>query len=722
MFSLRKSLASLFALCILIFSSHAFSLENIISPCPGVWSNLQTLSLNLTDDVKEIYYSIDGQDPFQKGFLYKKEVLLPVRGKINLKLTVFFKDGKKENFEESFTVKEFSSYKKGDPKRIFLDELEKEKVYTLRPGQILNIPKDFKYCFGKDIHFLKEADSLELSKENFLTQKVNLILSDGINNFSYPINICPQENDFFEEESFPFKITNWEKITFTDLTNVYFLDEEKLNLSGDENSIKVDRSTDHTITYFPSEKEGEEDCKKTFFLKAKVDFSITKKSAESLLLQLESDDENYFFCGQENNNKPYSIKNLPSKKLLLEIFPGQEIHFNEELKVYYSGLYQGTLNFTYSLDKRPAPNPEFISSVKERFSRNSVSLTIESPGAKDIYYSLSPSVSRSDNFYGLGQDYFEKIKDGDFKLYDGKEINLFSVNEQASYYRIRAYAQDENGNASNLESIDFIIDENNYYFNSSTKFKKDESFPLGTYQNPFTDFYDALKKLSNLSNVKLHVLSDLNLKNQNLVFTKDISLEGHNVKLTFDSASKITILNSSVKFKNFKIKGTLTPSNNKFIFLKNASLTFHGNELELTSSSNISSSLYAIYSQSSEVDVNNSFISIKGKDQAFALYAAKSKVSFVNSKVKAKAKKANVLFIKDSVAIMHSNKISLDAESGSCLSLEKCSAALSSNTFTLEKNIYGKNLSKEKNNLKAFTFDSSTNLVENSSNTAISFP
>ena len=56
---LKKFFSLLLVFLGLISSVGAFSLDDIISPKEGEWSNLQTLSLNPSPEDWEIYYSID---------------------------------------------------------------------------------------------------------------------------------------------------------------------------------------------------------------------------------------------------------------------------------------------------------------------------------------------------------------------------------------------------------------------------------------------------------------------------------------------------------------------------------------------------------------------------------------------------------------------------------------------------------------------------------------
>lgn len=704
---LKKFFSLLLVFLGLISSVGAFSLDDIISPKEGEWSNLQTLSLNPSPEDREIYYSIDNSDPYEKGFVYQQEVVLPLRGNITLKIAVFNRAGERQDFERKFTVKEFSGYKKGDARRNFIEELNRRPLYTLWNGYSLNIPEGLKACLGGKKEFLQDIKSIKVKPDSLLSQKTNLVLSDGENTFSYVLKMVPLIKKGWNRKKLPFRINDWNEIIFTDNTYSYFLDNKKV----ESESVKINRDENHIISWKKSDNSDDTE-EGSFILKEIPALDWTRKTDGSLEVKLISSDENYFICGQEDNYKSYKIIDIPVKSFCIDLMETDQIYFNENLKIFYDGIYQGTLNFNSFIDKRAAGNPIFISSVQAGFSRQAVNLTIKSDEEKEIYYSVSPSVSRSDDFYGKDKSYFDHVKDGDFQLYQGETIYLFSENKDASYYRLRAYAVDENGIKSNIETIEFIVDQYNYFFNPSKKFKKDDSYPPGSYQNPFTDFTTALNYVNNESNLRLHVMCDLSLKNYNLNLTKDISLEGINSRITLDENSKIQISNAAVKFKNIRFNQSVKSGNSSFISVKNGSVFLENVTVDYSLQSGAKENLYGIYSTNSEVDVKNCIFNINGNDEACFIWGKNSKVSVLSANLTAKAGKVNGIYLISSVGIFISSTFVIDCSSGDCIHLEKCSSSLSSNKFILTKNKYKKIDNNSKNPPRAFYKDKSTSIIE----------
>lgn len=706
---LRLWLYAMFC-AVMSVSAFAFSLDDVISPAEGKWSNLQTLCLNKTENVKEIYYSIDGSDPFVNGFVYQSEVQIPKRGDVTLKLSVFDNNGLREDFEIDFLVEQSPRYSKTDSRKSFVETLTRYPVYYLYNGFSLEIPQAFKCCIGKDINCLHSQKRLRLSADCDVERKFNFIFSDGTDNYSVLVKQMPLRKQRIVDKEVPFVVKDWNEIQLTDSSLEYSLDD---GLWQSISCLQLERKESHTLRW--KNKSSSDETSQSFVFPPVPEIFVQQNPDGSARAIISSAHHLFTFRGQDENFKSHCISSYNKNELLLDVLDGDEIDLDEDVKIYYDNVFQGTLRLSAKIDKKAPPMPQFNQDKKVWFSRTAYNVQLSCDEEAKIFYTITNPVSRTDSFYGLGEKYFSAVRNGEEKEYQGENLLLYSQSHDATFYRICAYSVDAQGNTSDVNTLQVIVDENNYYYNPSKKFKKDISYPLGSYQNPFVNFSEALAFVNRESNSRLHLLADVEIENSTLTFRTDLSIEGSGTKIRLDKNSKIAVTNSAVRFKNLSIEQELSSGNTQAITVTNGSLSLDNVQLDIHSKNKLYTTLTAIQCERSELNLNHSHINLNTKDAACCVNGKNTKATVQYSNLSCSGSKAYVMNLSSSVLIFMNSRATIGTQSGECIHLEKSSASCASNVFVLKSSSL---TPEEKNPVvpKAFYRDRQTTLLEYTNN------
>lgn len=600
----------------------SFSKENILSPISGQWSNLQALFINNPDSC-EIYYSFTDSDPLISGFSYDGPIIIDKTGQVDLSIAVIDEDGKRQDFKINYIVNKMYPYENDTEEYYFVYNILQNPIVKFISGSTVVLPSTFKVSFDNELLPYMSSVSINNSKHNSLERYIPCTISDENNNFHFIIHTIPAEN----EESFsyaisqrivPFEIENWTDFYFTGNNLIYQIDDEYWNISKEK--IVLDRTKEHIVRWQSIDfKEGNPVSHVVLPIKPELSSLRNEDGSMSFFL---NDDSKFNLSSSKKLSLLGNIENKFYNKVIIDIFDGDCINDNFNFAVYYENVYQGDLNFSLNLDKKPPISPKIISSVDSSYTRKKVKISFNQETENKIFYSISEPYECKNLTKKLDDEEYNLVSVSEYLQYNNEEIILESKNKNSTFYKIMAYSLDSNNNKSEYLEYRVIVDEYNYYFMPS-KQNPDLKQDLGTYENPFTEFKQVIKQINKNDFTKLNILEDVLIKNDTYEISSDCLINSFNNNIVFDKDAILKINDSKVLIINSVIEKKLnTKDSANFIFLNKSDFELNSSELV----GKFKQNGILIDAKLSEIKINNSGLTVQGNTYSCIISANNSKI------------------------------------------------------------------------------------------------
>ncbi|MBO4387693.1 MAG: hypothetical protein J5817_11860 [Treponema sp.] len=596
-----EAVCLILALCI-FFAFPAFSLtqEDILSPVQGEWNNVQALVIDNREPCG-IYYSLTGSDPLVSGFAYDRPVVIEETGDVKIRITAVYPDSRRDDFTVEYTVKKsVTELEEGEASaessqesahlseqgKAFIDSICQNPLRNYISGDTFPIPKDFKYSFFNGDKPTIQGTELFIDKRNLRERYMPCTIEDSKGSkWHFVIHVVPsldnKESITSEklQQDLPFMLTDWENFYYTGTGLIYQIDD--LYWSGVHQKIVLDRSVPHTVSFQSiSFEKGNPITTYTIPPMPKLKKETTDGGGEVFSID-ESWNGVPFLIGPSRAS--LSATNVSKgfyKKIYADTFFGDEIKDGFTAGIYYGGIYQGPVKVECTLDKFPPKPPVIHSAGKYKRGSSSSSIVIEAPEGDAIFYSVSEPVVSEEGFSGASEKAFNSVKTGEFKAYSGNPVELNSVNENATFYKIQAYCQDKKGNKSGLAEYRVILDECSFYVNASAPSGENvDMYEEGSYEHPFTSLEQAAEAINGCEYAILHVQGDVPCSTE-IEIKRDCLIIGFESSIEFTGEGSLSISDSKVSFKDLNISKRQSSKDSKNLLqIKNSNVEFENCEL-----------------------------------------------------------------------------------------------------------------------------------------------
>ncbi len=544
---MRRSLYNfVFIILSFIFSANLYAEINLISPVEGEWANKQMLILDTTSSDAEYFYSVDGSNPEEFGFAYDGPVFLDVDGNVILKITKIISHKEKENIELKYSVNENNGEKSSY--HAFIASFFDSGILNYTVGSDLIIPPELKFSFENSAENFIQGQTLKISEKSNLTRSFPCTILDSLTNekWRFIIKTYPLTSGIFTRRDLPIKIQDWEMLEFLDENLIYKIDSEYWELP--KKPVKLDRTVSHMISWQSINYEYGNPIE-AFVLPPKPELKLSQSENGELICSLEG-------------NESYKMSILGEDKLYQELFSeicadvffGDKDSGNLKIGIFCSGLFQGEIDVPYSLNKRPSSPPTIISDTQNFYTRKDVNIKIESEEGSELFYAISEPFSLSDFSYKLepSAPELKNVSANNFVKSPKNSVSfsLSGLKENSVFYKIRAYSQ-KDLNQSEVTEYCVIIDQSNFYFDSSNIFE----FCDGTIEHPFSDFKSLLSAVNLSRNVKIFIKGDLLIPSgKHEIYSNCIIVGNDDSNIIFDEKSQLIVNDSSLDFRKIVIK------------------------------------------------------------------------------------------------------------------------------------------------------------------------
>lgn len=540
---MRKELRLLIAVISLVLAGaqrlSAFTQQDIVSPVPGKWANLQALVLNNTDS-SDLYYSLVSDDPLDSGLAYDGPVVIDEKGPVTLHITAVDKQGMRTDFTVSYEVTSAPAVASGEAASLFIQNINLNPIRKYTSGTMITIPAEFKYSMGSDIHPSLSGKPLTVSALNKLERYLPCTITDGTSMWRFIIHTVAASSDLVSGRQVPFELVDWDTFVYTGEKLIYQIDDAYW--SADREPVKLDRSVKHTIRWQSIEYEFGNPVE-TYELPVKPTLAVRKEEKGPVTFYI-PDNSNYLLGPAVARPDSGTIASGLYPTVSVDTFDGDMIGGRMVVGVFYDNVYQGTLESTYLIDHQPPSIPLITSSSAQSYARNKVTISISAEPDADLYYALSSPLLSDTGFEGTDAAVFDRVEQGTFTLYDGIPLVLQSEADKAAFYKVNAYAVDKQGNKSAVAEYQIVVDEYNYFLSPKGGTIMNKSVaeePDGSFGNPFVTFAQAVKAINSLPYTRLHITGDVTLDAGTVLITSNCKLVGSNTHIVIPQNSCIKV-------------------------------------------------------------------------------------------------------------------------------------------------------------------------------------
>ena len=700
---MKKRSLFLILITFVFLSQTAFAKVEFVSPISGTWGNKQMLIIDNVQD-GEYYYSIDGSDPEKFGFAYDGPVFLDISGDIELRVTYFSPDGKKDSGYVSYSVVPDRALDKSY--RDFLFTFFDVGYYDYNMLGALDIPPSLTFTLEQEPNNFIPGVKLSLEEDSVLSHFVPCCIYDSFNNVKWRffIKAEPETAGIFSRREMPFTVTDWDTITFNDDDFIYKVDEGYWGQPTE--FVKLDRSVSHVI-YWQSINYKIGNTIESEVLPPKPEIKYEKRDDGSGYFYLDGDDSYMLGIMTEDDGATELFSEIG-----VDVFYGDKASGSLSLGVFSDSIYQGQIEVYYELDKLPPKSPIVTSSAKTFYSRNSVELNISV--SDDIGYGIMPDSigGTSDNeniedkvqlYIAVGEPYtiensnivykasspiFYNVPTSDFSLYESGsyDTTLEAQDDQVIYYRILAYCQKGNMKSAVTE-YSVIVDKSSYHFNKDSE----SSLGEGTLLNPFTTFDQCLEAFQDIRSVSLRVKGDLYIDKKYKVNSNLEIINGGDARIIFGPEGSIVLDGSSLEIKDCRMHKI--PSDNYNLILPFFRINHSTLEIiDCQISGEFSKNAAIIDSTNSIITVDNSMISISADSYASFVSSINSKLSLLNSSVSVTGDTCVIVSASGGDLNINGNKLSIMGNIGRIAELFGVNAKIENNEFRADLNNYSKNI------------------------------
>lgn len=363
---------------------------------------------------------------------------------------------------------------------------------------------------------------------------------------------------------------------------------------------------------------------------------------KNLTKTIEVSNPSFQIAFQKNGFSALELK----PNLKISVLEGEYFSKTLFIDLYQDSEYKASIAQEVLINKKIPQKPRFISSAKDFYSRDKISLRLEKEmkGEAYFYYLFDePEILHFDKNSSSYQ-YEEKIPPLIEEVKKGTKTKEFKLDletdTEAVLYRIYAIKEDSDGNLSDIASYVCIIDAHNYFIDSERNI--DSLLVNGSPEFPFSNLHQALDYLKDKKQVNLHILSNDKIeKPLKIIYNRNfIGYDTRILECNLDA--RIDIENAQCTFSN---------------------IVFLMNESEKAKQSSFQKEFFRL--QKSKVLFDNSDFNISHFGKFNFLTAINSRVDFFHSSFVSHAlEEASFLFLIDSEINILSSNISILAPRG----------------------------------------------------------
>lgn len=587
----------------------------IISPVEGIWANRQSLVLNVPAGT-EVFYSFWESDPLDFGFAYDEPVLIDLTGDVKLSLAIVSASGNVEKREINYTVNENKNLR--DP--IPYKQLEAFVDCGVRSP--IPLPQNALFSFSDEIAPNLKGRTLYQQFPSCVDSLLPLVVSSNNQLYRYVLRTrdAPQ-TDISQQQtiSSPIQIVDWNFVSFPSGQQIFYsVDGTGWRLYVEP--FYIDRSKTHRIAWKTNTFSDFVD------LPAKPTIlGVPKNGITNAPVELHCSNSLYTFRIEDHKGV-----SKPLTSFYVDTIYGDSRQFSLNLAIYYGNIRQGEIPVNFTIDKCPPEAPKLKIVNTEEYFRNSAMVAV-SAGEK-VFTAIDEERSYID-FYAKLDDIqsAEAADELSFFPLVGSKINLEGDDEYAVTYTVYAYTQDSAGNKSETVACRAVVDNNNFYLDSSAGDAGD-----GSPNAPFSTFAEALRCANCRDYTVLHLRGAFS-QSEKLNLLRDLRLiADDSALLAFDSESCINI--KACDFSAFGIvfeKSAVEENFADYIFAEpiikseNSKLTFDACELVYTGSAPNG----VLMLSNGSFFAQNTGITMQNSSSALGLVAQDSKIVAENFRV-----------------------------------------------------------------------------------------
>lgn len=568
------------AVCVSVYAQPAETAvpsAKILSPLPGSWNNKQALVLEVPDGC-EVFYSVMGTNPIESGFAYDGPVFLDVSGEVYLSLVTVSDAGVVTD------AVSFSVYEQPAPESVAA--LFESPVYEYYPGSTIVFPSDMHIAVGdtpagEDAYI--PAGKLSLDASNALERFVPCSLYTKDAAYHFVIHAGAASGTALAEPDVPFRLEDWENLWLTDRRYIYSIDGGDW-FGASEEPVLLDRAGSHVIQW-QSVAFNAGNPVYRYDLPAKPELEVSPAapagktySSAVFISVLQPDDSaagGYTFSFDDSAEP----ENLYST-ICADIFPGEELSEELSVTVFQNGLYQGKMQVSVSIDKKP-PRPPVISALDETpfYSRKPILLNFITEKGGSVYYEVQ-AVKQTEGFDSLALDstLLSRKPADRYNLLREQTVELSGDAAQAVLYTVFAYARDAAGNKSTPSAFTAIVDRCNYYIDPDAEYADGALFPPdGSLAYPFTEFADVVPIINSQEFTRVYVKGMVPLSSNTALSSDCEIISRDRAVFSFSAESPIVVRSGDVRIKNCAFEYTVNSESSysqSMFSLKKASLSF----------------------------------------------------------------------------------------------------------------------------------------------------
>ncbi len=669
--SLRRRILPVLAAFSVI--SALFSAEPVLlSPVPGEWSNPQMLVID-GDDSSFYTYSTNGSDPLVSGFAYDGPVLLAAEGDVVLRVAKF-EDGRTWETEVRYSVVPDGGK---EPYSGVIGSFSGSGMMSYTAGTEFSFPEPLEYSFGMPPDSFVSGGTVSCSEKNMISRYVPCTVLDRNSGrrWRFMISMIPREAGVYTRRSVPFTVTDWNLVTFTDPGLIYRIDSGYWQQP--DAPVVLDRTSSHMVSWQSVAYEPGNPVE-FFVLPPKPSVKGKPMEGGGTLFTIDGDDSYMMrIAGAGGDSGLY-------KEIGADTFYGDRTEGEFRLELCVNSVPQGTVTVPYSVDKRPPPAPGIVSDAKSFYSRRQVSVSVTGDGKSDLFYAVDGPFlldAGAEKVYTPESPELMRFAESGYRRAVGGRVRLTldPGTGGAVFYRVRAYSS-AGGNTGRVSAYSVIIDQYNYYFDSSSGSDIED----GTAEHPYRNFSDCVASVNAGRSACLRIRGSVQMPEGKTVLLSNCSVIGTDgACLVFPAGGSLVIKSAGLSMEDCRISaegGASGASVTPVLKLEKSVLDMRN--CEVTTDSDGSALFVEAYS--SVVDISGSVISVASQSYASAVSSVNSRISVVNSAVAVSSRTAVALSATGGALSLSGNTMRIAGSIGRIAELFGVEADIDGNTFSAE--------------------------------------
>jgi len=663
----RKSSLKISFLCVFLFVMTALSAQStrdsrILSPCPGIWGNQQSLVVQAGPGC-DVYYSMTEVNPLVLGIAYDGPVMLDQTGNCSVAVSIVDPDGTSTTSIISYTVKPDSV-----PVPAF--RTNTSPVISVKSGDSFTVPSDIVWTVssasfsgngsGREQH---RGGAIALQGDVSSAYFAELLLQSDRRQYRYILSVAGSSDAGTSVPPVPavqdIEFSQWNWVRFYQGEAVlYSIDDEPWRQTT--KPVYLDRTVDHTLSWklvspvtsrtgdvLPVEGH-------TLYLPAKpVLTGLPSKGFSQNGVSVSTVDNEYLLSYLDDTGV-----DRYTDTWYADVLSGDSRGFSQTFTLYYRGIKQGVISGSFIIDKSAPSKPEMITGTSGVFSRDPVLLQVRSDATVytkvsavervqdgfnlDSYYSLLPAIADLQKneeslvaLFGSAPEPVDLLRCGYSQNYD-ENLFLDPIEDGAILYLVSALARDPAGNISGLSFYHVVIDDTNYYVSATAG---DTSLPAGFMDNPYGSVQEALTACAGKANPKLFI-SGAVPSSTDILINRDCTVTGINgggIRFTRDAV--LSVFNAGVTFSGLRIEKKLSDkatavTQSNLVLVQNGRAAFSYCDIL----ANMGDSGTGILATDSTLSLRNSLVSLQANTYGCAVSCESSDVNLSDTQVFVSAK------------------------------------------------------------------------------------